>query len=251
MNCFMDISSVGGHVVSGGELVVGAKRTAHDREVEGNNLPFSNRGDECQIQKRKRVLSDPDMRQLSSVTERVIRWLTENPKQRPRTTTALLNVLGELSTYTVQVDETIVFFHLVMNQVLELTVDGRYRANPNIDPERLTLDSLSGFVTISEASSDQRSPLVLCNFSEEFSAALLKVCQWVCTTPSRDLPRTQAALMKTLRQLCYMRRSVPPSQVLHVLLNNGFLAVSLDHGQSIEYRLPNLPGRHFQPPCFS
>eukprot|EP00011_Vannellida_sp_DIVA3-517-6-12_P006169 CAMPEP_0114628168 /NCGR_PEP_ID=MMETSP0168-20121206/12675_1 /TAXON_ID=95228 ORGANISM="Vannella sp., Strain DIVA3 517/6/12" /NCGR_SAMPLE_ID=MMETSP0168 /ASSEMBLY_ACC=CAM_ASM_000044 /LENGTH=242 /DNA_ID=CAMNT_0001839529 /DNA_START=1 /DNA_END=725 /DNA_ORIENTATION=+ len=241
----MDTTGVAAHLVVAVERNVGRKRSYYERAGEGGEggeIYHCNGMEHTQLLKRKRVLSQQEVDQLGCVTERVLRWMTENPAHLPKSTTALLNVLRELCQYSVQVDETVVFFHLVMNQVLQMGVDGRYKGNPAINIDTLGIDSLTGFVTIADYAGGN-SPMAVSNFSEEFSAALLKCCRWVCTT--KALPRTQEGMMRSLRQLCHTRRSVAPATVLRVLLNNHFIDVSTSPGQSIEYNLPQLPYRHF------
>ena len=194
-----------------------------------------------------------DENEFDSVFDRVLRWMINNKTHLPTRYDRLKRSIRNLCTCIVQVDPNVVFFHLMMNQVIRVE-SGTNRCT--FDRELTKEKRLTAF-----AFSPSPPPIT---FSEDFLVALKRSAEWIIST--LDLPSDQTSLLRSLEQICRFKREIPPSDIVDELLCRGFVVAPPSSSSSccvlfedspITYSLPDShhrklysPSEHLAPSSF-
>lgn len=178
-----------------------------------------------------------DQNEFVSVFERVLRWMVNNKAQLPTKYGRLKRSIKNLCVCVVQVDSNVVFFHLMMNQLVIVGSDNKCSFDRSFSEGR----SISAF-----ALGSGPPPLI---FSEDFLHALKRSAEWIISTP--ELPQDQTALIRSLEQLCRFKREIPPGDIIGELFARGFLSSSCDYlteDSPLSYSLPESVHRKIYSP---
>ena len=179
--------------------------------------------------KRQRVVTPEQYKNLEPVAQKVITWLADNLNQLPSTEEHLMMIINSISC-NVKVDENIVFYHLLLNGLVEFKPDSDlFQINTEFDVNK----PLQGFVL---GNTDPTTIL-----SPDFCLALENAARWVLS--SKEIPSTKSEICEALRPICVIRRDVPSKAVLEMLYNREFLE---RHGTAeLRFYLPSLPRQHY------
>jgi hypothetical protein len=162
---------------------------------------------------------------LRFVTHRVVSKLVAVQQQGaglPATIASFLRAIEPMCNVTSKVDAQVVFYHLLLNNVITINNDGSMTSNiSNLNT------NFVGFVP-----SDTMVPNA--SFCNGFATALQRAANLVRTT--MHLPHTAEAIIDMLAPVCCIRREVEPSTVLEAL--EAFHLVCT-RGQAIMYALPD------------
>lgn len=211
---------------------------------------------------KRRKCMDASHTELDPIYHRILTWLVDQQAKSslPKTLSRLTRAITPMCRVVVQVDATVVFYHLLFNHIITVTEhsDGTVTYGANPEPVRR---SFVGFVP-------EDAPSL--PFAEEFVKALEKASAWVLrylfpslsyvhssffssfssffsfffllslsSFPSswhelmlisysnRGLRyfKTPEGILSSIRQLCHVKREVNPEHVLHMLRLRGFISL--------------------------
>jgi len=192
--------------------------------------------------KRRRCLDSAQQSELDPIFHRIISWLgQQNRTSLPKTFSKLSRAIAPMCRALVQVDCTVVFYHLVFNRIILIVENGdgsvTYCANP--EPVR---GSFVGFVP-------NDSPSV--PFSEEFVKALEKSTAWVLSNRGLRNFKSPEGILASLRQICKFKREISPDHVIELLRRRGFIYYG-SSAEEVVYGLtqpitPSTPTPHYSP----
>lgn len=206
-----------------------AKKRAYNDEIDFSSL------------KRHRVLDSEQLSEFDPLLVRISEWLNEQNKRGslPKTFTKLVRAVSSMCKMRVQVDPTVVFYHLLFNKVIVIEqVNGSvmYRANP---------EPVSGaFIGIVPEDSSTMP------FSDDFIRALKRTTNWVLTNRGLHHFKDEDGLLKGMAQLCTFSRELSPYQVVELLKRKGYVCAGHQEDE-VCYSLPILsllpPPVHYAP----
>jgi len=165
--------------------------------------------------KRRKCLDATQESELDPIFTRIVCWLREQYQRGalPKTLTKLARAIAPMCRAIIQVDCTVVFYHLVFNRIIliEDNMDGTvtYAANP--EPVR---GSFVGYVP-------DDSPNV--PFSDDFVIALERSTAWVLSNRGLRYFKGPEGILSGLRQLCRTKREINPDHVIELLQRRGFI----------------------------
>ena len=172
--------------------------------------------------KRRRVSCSPH--ELDYICQHVVSWLRRSANHGlPRTPDAFVRAVAPMCVVSGQADAQIVFYHLLLNNVIVFTDDNRMTANlSNLNT------NFVGFVPIDTTLSGMRG------FCTGFTAALHRCANLIRTTSV--LPQSNDSVIDMLRPLCSFRREIDPWAVLDELARRGLVC---SRGHEMLYMLPD------------
>jgi len=162
---------------------------------------------------------------VEAVLQRLLSWMYENRERLPQTIDQLLTLVELFSNQMVQVDPSIIFYHLLFNQVVEMDDDKRVSANPKIQ----STNCLNFIGIVPE---DCKQPL-----SKDFLKTLLSAAAWVKSNLDLCIPAD--ALMNCLDQLCKFQQKVEAPFLLSELQQRNYVFFDR-YTNAIFYRFPDL-----------
>jgi len=166
--------------------------------------------------KRRRCLDDAQTSELDPIFVRIVGWLRDQQSRgsMPKSLSKLSRAIAPMCRAMVQVDSTVVFYHLVFNRVILIEDNGdgsvTYAANP--EPVRCS------FVGIVPAD----APAV--PFSDDFVLALERSTAWVLSNRGLRYFKNPEGILSSLRQICKMKKEINPEHVVEMLLRRGFIS---------------------------
>jgi hypothetical protein len=196
--------------------------------------------------KRMRILDDQQAAQLEPLLYRLVIWLIEQSDRNnlPKTYTKLMKTISPMCKTIIQVDPSVVFYHLLFNKVIiiEQLEEGRaiYQANP--EPLH------HSFIGIVPSDSPSSIP-----FSEDFIRALERSVGWILNNRGLHQFKTVDSLLKSMEQLCRFKREVNPVALVEMMRRKGYIS----NGTSMDevcYSLPRevaFPSVEHYPPSYS
>ena len=195
-----------------GELALGQVDLLHNTVIGGNKRPLPGQigGD---VIKRARILHPSQEQDLEHIVHRIEQWLLRNRSALPRRHEALLNAIKPMCKASFHVDSKIIFFHLLFNNVIFLDESGGVQRNEDFSPTY----KLQGLLPIDSA---------LHKFSDDFYHVLSKSVSWVSS--NAQLPHRLGSFLRSLKQLCSIKREVPPTLVLQSLMKRGVIETDLN-----------------------
>jgi hypothetical protein len=189
--------------------------------------PGSDYGREQDWGKRVKGYDEDMASSIESAVNRTCIWLRRREQREPRTARKLCNAIRAISQEGVQVDAKIVYYHLLFNGILAW-VDGQLKVFP-------APAAILGLVC--DGSS-------MDTFSDDFVLALRRCINWTKLCSNADLPKSEPALLRTLSQLCHLKRQVDAEDVYDSLVRKGL--VSEENGQLL-YSLGDKGVAHYAP----
>lgn len=221
-----------------------------DGELDGVVPETHKRGSRCldaidfSPLKRRRCLDSSQQTELDPIYHRILSWMTEQQARGslPKTFTKLSRATIPMCHALVQIDATVVFYHLIFNRIIipMENPDGSvtYAANP--EPVR---GSFQGFVP------DDSPELP---FSEDFVRALERSTAWVLSNRGLHYFKGPESILSSLRQLCKFKREINPEHVVQLLRMRGFIypgsgADEVCYDLTYVNSLPNSAPSHYSP----
>eukprot|EP01124_Arcella_intermedia_P022194 TRINITY_DN325_c0_g4_i1.p1 TRINITY_DN325_c0_g4~~TRINITY_DN325_c0_g4_i1.p1 ORF type:complete len:222 (+),score=35.29 TRINITY_DN325_c0_g4_i1:203-868(+) len=193
--------------------------------------------DEADPKKRRLTGADEEDNSEGVINKCLTFLINLSPPSRPKTPEKLFRTLQKLCTFTYLVDPNIVFFHLILNQlILPLEADGTNCITVNPNPPPRPPNQL--VVAIPTNSTSNR-------VSNDFREALLKAVAWVRT--NRGLQGKTIAnehFLKSLEQVCMLKKQANPEVVVQHLLKRGMVRVDPEGGLSYDLPLES-SGSHY------
>jgi len=194
--------------------------------------------------KRRRNLDPSQQNDLDPIYRRIVSWLNDQHARGslPKTFSKLSRAITPMCRALVQVDCTVVFYHLIFNRIILLVENGdgsvTYCANP--EPIR---GSFVGFVP-------NDSPSV--PFSDDFVRALERATSWVLSNRGLRYFKNPEGILSSLRQICKFKKEIGPDHMLEMLLRRGFICRGsgpddIVYGLSNNIVLPPSPPTHYSP----
>jgi len=202
------------------------QQTNTKKRVFTDNIDFSSL-------KRHRVFDPEQISDMDPILIRIGGWLREQEERQalPKTFTKLVRSISSMCRIKVQVDPTVVFYHLLFNNVIvieKLDEQGGfvYKANP---------ETLNGeFIGIVPDMGEDTSVFP---FSEDFIKALKRTTNWVLSNRGLHTFKTNEGLLKNMAQLCTFKKELSPSQVVEGLKRKGYI-YSGENADEVYYSLP-------------
>jgi len=191
--------------------------------------------------KRHRTLDSEQLSEFDPLLIRISEWLNEQSKRGslPKTFTKLTRAISSMCKMRVQVDPTVVFYHLLFNKIIVIEqVNGAimYKANP--EPVNGTFIGI-----VPEDSSTMP-------FSDDFIKALKRATNWVLTNRGLHNFKGEDGLLKGMAQICAFNRELSSHQVVELLKRKGYICSGLQDDE-VCYSLPipcrPLPPVHYPP----
>eukprot|EP00026_Physarum_polycephalum_P004268 Phypoly_transcript_04285.p1 GENE.Phypoly_transcript_04285~~Phypoly_transcript_04285.p1 ORF type:complete len:257 (+),score=22.49 Phypoly_transcript_04285:93-773(+) len=181
--------------------------------------------------KRRKCLDATQQSELDPIFTRIVGWLREQHTRGalPKTITKLSRAIAPMCRAVVQVDCTVVFYHLVFNRIvlIEQNMDGSVTYSANPEPVR---GSFVGYVP-------DDAPNV--PFSDDFIMALERSTAWVLSNRGLGYFKGPEGMLTALRQICKMKREVSPDHVVELLVRRGLIRV--EGTEDILYGLEHTP----------
>jgi hypothetical protein len=189
-----------------------------------------------------------DEKELKSVVEKVVVWFSENSTTLPTTLQALHQTVRKFCNITTQIDPSIIFYHLLFNNVLVQASQTNDNENKETVDNANNINDIKKRRVVPNTSYNKNKPLLAFvldggeqrGFSEEFGIALRQSIAWVTTTNPTLLPSTIDGYIRQLEVICCFRRSVPPSSILSELERVGVVVHNI-HDDRVSYVLPVYP----------
>jgi hypothetical protein len=175
---------------------------------------------EVAFSKRKRELTPQQQLDITSLSQRVIKWVVTHPDQLPKNLSSLQHAIYSLCTSIVTISEEVIFYQLLFNGVLEISLlpsgEKVIRSNPNPKP----FENFVGYFVGGDSDSAVQ-------FSDDFCYALRRARDWIATNQGLIVNETPlASFLKSLKQICQFKRPVPPSAVIASLVKRGLIEIS-------------------------
>ena len=189
---------------------------------------FSQNNEQVQLHykvKKRNLEGDP----LYPVVNRVLLWMSENIENLPKTMEQLFPIISSLCDFTSKIDTKVVYYHLLLNNVIQLDSSGLYHHNQNKNY------TLNGFI-LSEIEN-------LNGFSTEFCEALERTVQ---TIENYQRSLTEQEIYNIIQVNCVLRRFSPTLQVINYLVNKE---VVIFKENSVHYELPPIQRSYYMPVC--
>jgi len=206
--------------------------------LEIDNIDFSSL-------KRMRVLDDHQAMELEPIFYRVSAWLQEQGERNslPKTYSKLIRTISPMCKMIVQVDPSIVFYHLLFNKIIIIEQLSGGKVVYHANPEPLN----KAFIGIVP----QESPSI--PFSEDFIHALERSTSWILNNRGLHQFKSVESLLKAMEQICRFKRELSPLSVVEVLKRKGYLSNGYLPDE-VYYSLPHVivpPAAGHYPPSYS
>eukprot|EP01100_Stratorugosa_tubuloviscum_P008457 TRINITY_DN3536_c0_g3_i1.p1 TRINITY_DN3536_c0_g3~~TRINITY_DN3536_c0_g3_i1.p1 ORF type:complete len:241 (+),score=113.50 TRINITY_DN3536_c0_g3_i1:51-773(+) len=147
---------------------------------------------------------------LAAVFRRVLNFLIDKKNQLPSTPQLLHNYIEALCSFDVQIEPSIIYFHLAVNKAITiLPQTNQVTYNLNYDPNTPTVG-----VVLQQASDTGY-------FSDDFIYALRLAIEWIITQKSKLFTINELNL--NLEKICCINRKIAASSVIGVLQRLGYI----------------------------
>ena len=173
--------------------------------------------------KRKREITQQQQLDVPSILERVVHWLVSHPSQHPRSLSSLSRAIAKLCTAIIYISEEIIFYQLLFNGLVEFHYlpSGEKLVKGTANPKPFE-EMIGFFVEVGAGPASVQ-------FSDDFCLALRRARDWVATNSGlHETLIPYDSFLRSLKQLCQFKRSVPPSVVLECMVKRGLIEVSAD-----------------------
>jgi len=178
--------------------------------------------------KRMRVES-PQVADIEPIIQRVTLWLLEQRERNnlPKTFCKLMRCISPMCRLLVQVDPSVVFYHLLFNKIILVEQPEAGKVLYLANPEPLS-HSFIGIVP------DGSPPIP---FSEDFIHALERATAWILNNRGLHYYKSIESLLASMDQVCRFKRELSPTALVDLLKRKGYL--STGYADEVCYTLPH------------